>query len=283
MKNKKLKIIIILILVLGLSLFSVIESKHNSAQTEPNTEPTNHVEETKSKDHVEETDPTEPTDHEDKTNPTDPTEPTNHVEETENTYETNPTEPTDHEDKTNSTSPIKLENTNITDGTDKQNNEHIGEIELNGSDGSMTYTVLDGTSVKYNGITFDGLYTCINTINTKYDANTIINFIIKTYSGASKLVYTDVETDELNTSSGDSVDFTIDDELEGYGQYEYIKSKYNNAPVTWKLTLTDSETMYPTYIYGCETYMLMTGTNGDIRLDMSAYDSGLNIYSKTPN
>lgn len=273
MKNKKLKIIIILILVLGLSLFSVIQSKHNSAQTDP----------TDQTDHVEETESMEPTDH---------AEETDHVEETENTEETDhadPTEPTDHVNKTNSsnstnsTSPIKLENTNITDGTDKQNNEHIGEIELNGSDGSMTYTVLDGTSVKYNGITFDGLYTCINTINTKYDANTIINFIIKTYSGTSKLVYTDVETDELNTSSGDSVDFTIDDELEGYGQYEYIKSKYNNAPVTWKLTLTDSETMYPTYIYGCETYMLMTGTNGDIRLDMSAYDSGLNIYSETPN
>lgn len=267
MKNKKLKIIIIiiLILVLGISLFSVIESKHNSAQTEPNTEET---------DQTEQTDQTEPTDHEDETENT---------EETDHAEETNHTDKTNSSNSTNSTSPIELENTNITDGTDKQNNEHIGEIELNGSDGSMTYTVLDGTSVKYNGITFDGLYTCINTINTKYDANTIINFIIKTYSGASKLVYTDVETDELNTSSGDSVDFTIDDELEGYGQYEYIKSKYNNAPVTWKLTLTDSETMYPTYIYGCETYMLMTGTNGDIRLDMSAYDSGLNIYSATPN
>lgn len=270
MKNKKLKIIIILILVLGLSLFSVIQSKHNSAQTDQ-TDQTDHMEETENTEETEsteETKPTEPTDHMEET---DPTEPTDHVNETNSS------------NSTNSTSPIELENTNITDGTDKQNNEHIGEIELNGSDGSMTYTVLDGTSVKYNGITFDGLYTCINTINTKYDANTIINFIIKTYSGASKLVYTDVETDELNTSSGDSVDFTIDDELEGYGQYEYIKSKYNNAPVTWKLTLTDSETMYPTYIYGCETYMLMTGTNGDIRLDMSAYDSGLNIYSETPN
>lgn len=269
--NKHAVVIVIVILVIGFSLFSVIESKHNSAQTEPNTEETERMDPTEPTDHVEETDQVEETE---STDNVETTEPTDNVEETKHV------EPTDHVDESNPTSPIELENTNITDGTDKQNNEHIGEIELNGSDGSMTYTVLDGTSVKYNGITFDGLYACINNINTKYDANTIINFIIKTYNGTSKLVYTDVETDELNTSSGDSVDFTIDDELEGYGQYEYIKSKYNNAPVTWKLTLTDSETMYPTYIYGCETYMLMTGTNGDIRLDMSAYDSGLNIYSE---
>ena len=92
------------------------------------------------------------------------------------------------------------------------------------------------------------------------------------------MVYVDVITDDVNTSEGDSIDFTLDEELQGYNQYESIKSKYNNEPVTWKLTLTDSETMYPTYIYGCNTYMLMTGTNGNIQIDMSAYDSGLNIY-----
>lgn len=175
-------------------------------------------------------------------------------------------------------SPVKLETNSISNGTDKQNNEHIGEIELVNDDTSVTYSIIDNNSVKYNNTTYQDLYTCINNINSKYSANTIINFIIKTHKSASNLVYVDVITDDVNTSEGDSIDFTLDEELQGYSQYESIKSKYNNEPVTWKLTLTDSETMYPTYIYGCDTYMLMTGTNGDIQIDMSAYDSGLNIY-----
>lgn len=175
-------------------------------------------------------------------------------------------------------SPVKLETNSITNGTDKQNNEHIGEIELVNEDTSVTYSIIDNNSVKYNNTTYQDLYACINNINSKYSANTIINFIIKTHKSASDLVYVDVITDDVNTSEGDSIDFTLDEELQGYNQYESIKSKYNNEPVTWKLTLTDSETMYPTYIYGCDTYMLMTGTNGDIQIDMSAYDSGLNIY-----
>ena len=175
-------------------------------------------------------------------------------------------------------SPVKLETNSVTDGTDKQNNEHIGEIELVNDDTSVTYSIIDNKSVKYNNTTYQDLYACINNINSKYSANTIINFIIKTHKSASDLVYVDVITDDVNTSEGDSIDLTLDEELQGYNQYESIKSKYNNEPVTWKLTLTDSETMYPTYIYGCDTYMLMTGTNGDIQIDMSAYDSGLNIY-----
>lgn len=175
-------------------------------------------------------------------------------------------------------SPVKLETNSITNGTDKQNNEHIGEIELVNDDTSVTYSIIDNKSVKYNNTTYQDLYACINNINSKYSANTIINFIIKTHKSASDLVYVDVITDDVNTSEGDSIDLTLDEELQGYNQYESIKSKYNNEPVTWKLTLTDSETMYPTYIYGCDTYMLMTGTNGDIQIDMSAYDSGLNIY-----
>lgn len=175
-------------------------------------------------------------------------------------------------------SPVKLETNSITNGTDKQNNEHIGEIELVNDDTSVTYSIIDNKSVKYNNTTYQDLYTCINNINSKYSANTVINFIIKTHKSTSDLVYVDVITDNVNTSEGDSIDLTLDEELQGYNQYESIKSKYNNEPVTWKLTLTDSETMYPTYIYGCNTYMLMTGTNGNIQIDMSAYDSGLNIY-----
>ena len=175
-------------------------------------------------------------------------------------------------------SPVKLETNSVTNGTDKQNNEHIGEIELVNDDTSVTYSIIDNKSVKYNNTTYQDLYACINNINSKYSTNTVINFIIKTHKSTSDLIYVDVITDDVNTSEGDSIDFTLDEELQGYSQYESIKSKYNNEPVTWKLTLTDSETMYPTYIYGCNTYMLMTGTNGDIQIDMSAYDSGLNIY-----
>lgn len=241
MKNKKLPIIIAIV---TLSIIGIAVIKINNKETKPESTETEQAEQT------------EPTDQQSQ----------------QDFYFEEDTQKDAYE------SPVKLETNSITNGTDKQNNEHIGEIELVNDDTSVTYSIIDNKSVKYNNTTYQDLYTCINNINSKYSANTIINFIIKTHKSTSDLVYVDVITDDVNTSEGDSIDLTLDEELQGYNQYESIKSKYNNEPVTWKLTLTDSETMYPTYIYGCDTYMLMTGTNGDIQIDMSAYDSGLNIY-----
>ena len=241
MKNKKLPIIIAIV---TLSIIGIAVIKLNNKETKPESTETEQAEQT------------EPTDQQSQ----------------QDFYFEEDTKKDTYE------SPVKLETNSITNGTDKQNNEHIGEIELVNEDTSVTYSIIDNNSVKYNNTTYQDLYTCINNINSKYSANTIINFIIKTHKSTSDLVYVDVITDDVNTSEGDSIDLTLDEELQGYNQYESIKSKYNNEPVTWKLTLTDSETMYPTYIYGCNTYMLMTGTNGNIQIDMSAYDSGLNIY-----
>ena len=241
MKNKKLPIIIAIV---TLSIIGIAVIKINNKETKPESTET------------EQTEQVEPTDQQSQ----------------QDFYFEEDTKKDAYE------SPVKLETNSITNGTDKQNNEHIGEIELVNEDTSVTYSIIDNKSVKYNNTTYQDLYTCINNINSKYSANTVINFIIKTHKSTSDLVYVDVITDDVNTSEGDSIDFTLDEELQGYNQYESIKRKYNNEPVTWKLTLTDSETMYPTYIYGCNTYMLMTGTNGNIQIDMSAYDSGLNIY-----
>lgn len=244
MKNKKLPIIIAIV---TLSIIGIAVIKLNNKETKPESTETEQVESTDQQSQQDQQDQ-------------------------QDFYFEEDTQKDAYE------SPVKLETNSITNGTDKQNNEHIGEIELVNEDTSVTYSIIDNNSVKYNNTTYQDLYACINNINSKYSANTIINFIIKTHKSASDLVYVDVITDDVNTSEGDSIDFTLDEELQGYNQYESIKSKYNNEPVTWKLTLTDSETMYPTYIYGCDTYMLMTGTNGDIQIDMSAYDSGLNIY-----
>lgn len=241
MKNKKLPIIIAIV---TLSIIGIAVIKLNNKETKPESTETEQVEQTESTDQQSQQD----------------------------FYFEEDTKKDAYE------SPVKRETNSVTNGTDKQNNEHIGEIELVNEDTSVTYSIIDNNSVKYNNTTYQDLYTCINNINSKYSANTVINFIIKTHKSTSDLVYVDVITDNVNTSEGDSIDLTLDEELQGYNQYESIKSKYNNEPVTWKLTLTDSETMYPTYIYGCNTYMLMTGTNGNIQIDMSAYDSGLNIY-----
>ena len=241
MKNKKLPIIIAIV---TLSIIGIAVIKLNNKETKPEITETEQTEQAESTDQQSQQD----------------------------FYFEEDTKKDDYE------SPVKLETNSITNGTDKQNNEHIGEIELVNDDTSVTYSIIDNKSVKYNNTTYQDLYACINNINSKYSANTVINFIIKTHKSTSDLVYVDVITDNVNTSEGDSIDLTLDEELQGYNQYESIKSKYNNEPVTWKLTLTDSETMYPTYIYGCNTYMLMTGTNGNIQIDMSAYDSGLNIY-----
>ena len=153
----------------------------------------------------------------------------------------------------------------------------MGELILNNTDTSVAYEVINDTDVKYKGVTYVSLYTCVNSLNTKYDKNTIINFIIKNINGLSNTVYCDLSVD---TETDDEEVFSIDDELSGREKYENLKNRYNE-PATWALTLINSEDRSFKVIFGSYSYMLLSGVDGDVVLDMSEQDSGINI-NETP-
>lgn len=153
----------------------------------------------------------------------------------------------------------------------------MGELIINNTDTSVAYEVIDGTDVKYKGVTYVNLYTCVDSLNTKYDKNTIINFIIKNIKGLSNTVYCDLSVD---TETEEEEVFSIDEELSGREKYESLKNRYNE-PATWALTLINSEDRSFKVIFGSYSYMLLSGVDGDVVLDMSEQDSGINI-NETP-
>lgn len=149
----------------------------------------------------------------------------------------------------------------------------MGELILNNTDTSIAYEVINNTDVKYKGVTYINLYTCINSLNTKYDKNTVINFIIKNIKGLSDTVYCDLSVD---TDTEEEEIFSIDEELSGREKYERLKDSYNE-PATWALTLINSEDRSFKVIFGSYSYMLLSGVDGDVVLDMSEQDSSINI------
>lgn len=180
------------------------------------------------------------------------------------------------ETKNNQSSSNKDTNENTSNSSDNtsQNVENaMGELILENTDNSIAYEVVNNTDVTYKGTTYVNLYTCINSLNTKYDKNTVINFIIKNIKMTSKEVYCDLTVDD---GVGSVDDISIDEELYGREKYEELKSKYNE-PATWSLTLTNSTDRTFKVIFGSYSYMLLSGVDGDVTLDMSKQDSGINI------
>lgn len=166
------------------------------------------------------------------------------------------------------------ENTSNSSNNTSQNVENaMGELILENTDNSIAYEVVNNTDVTYKGTTYVNLYACINSLNTKYDKNTVINFIIKNIKMTSKEIYCDLTVDD-GVESAD--DISIDEELYGREKYEELKSKYNES-ATWSLTLTNSTDRTFRVIFGSYSYMLLSGVDGDVTLDMSKQDSGINI------
>lgn len=155
----------------------------------------------------------------------------------------------------------------------------LAEITLVGDDNSVAYEIVDGTDIKYNGILFKNLYTNINSIDTNYNRNTLINFIIKTYNANSSLIYTFLTKDEIDAEDSDVQSTTLDELIDYVPNYQIAKNNHGEA-VTWMLTLTDSETRSEVQMYGCNSYIILTSDGNNTEVDMTTYDSGV-IKSET--
>lgn len=164
-------------------------------------------------------------------------------------------------------------NKDTNSSTEQNVEDTMGELIIENTDNSIAYEVVNDTDILYKGTTYVNLYTCVNSLNTKYDKNTVINFIIKDIKMSSSEVYCDLSVDD-GVESEDN--FSIDEELSGRAKYEELKNKYGE-PATWSLTFINSDDRSFKVIFGSYSYMLLSGVDGDVTLDMSEQDSGINI------
>ena len=158
----------------------------------------------------------------------------------------------------------------------------VGELKIENTDNTVSYYI-DGGSIIYNNITFLNLKDCIDKLELPCDKNTFINFIIKTFTTESGTVstyyYNDKEVDIDIESLGEaSTSIPLDDSLSDSEEYLRVKGEHNNVPVNWCLTLIDTVNNIEGTIYGCDKYLMYSGSSKLHTVDMSEYN-----YTETIN
>jgi hypothetical protein len=158
--------------------------------------------------------------------------------------------------------------------------DEIGEVTLIGEDTSTEYTLSEDGTVTYGGVTYKNLYTVINLADTKYDKNTLLNFIIKKIDMGSTEVYCEIRRESSNASEEEDISGEpIDDEIASNKTYERAVAKYDSY-ITWVITLTNLDNRTTANIYGCYEYILINYLGSDVEVDMSQYDStGSHVYT----
>lgn len=150
-------------------------------------------------------------------------------------------------------------------------------ITLVNNDNSQDYTA-EGNDIVYKGTRYVNLYNVINGINTNYDKNTLINFIVKTFNAKSDTIYCDLIVDNISDADSDVEEITLDEQISDVKKYNDAKSQFNEN-VSWMISMTESSDNSVKQIYGCSKYMLVTSDGIDKEIDMSKYDSTLDTVT----
>lgn len=166
------------------------------------------------------------------------------------------------------------ENTNEIDNMSIGQLENMGELRIEGNDDSVSYEVIGDTDITYNNIIYKNLYTNINNIDSKYDKNTLINFIIKNYNATSNVIYTTLNKEsKLELSDEAEIEeISLDEQLSENIKYKTLKEDYDE-PVNWVITLMEADTNKDVMMFGCYSYIILANINGDVIIDMSEFDS----------
>ena len=151
----------------------------------------------------------------------------------------------------------------------------LAELELIGNDTSQYYAVVNNErDIQFGAVTYIGLNEAVNSIRTPYDKTTFINFIVKTYAPTrNKVVVSFINEEDPDTVPyGMSIGVATDLELNWDG-YPYMLTKYG-SDATWSLSLYEADTFgRPASLYGCKDWMIYSGTDGIIQIDMSKYQN----------
>ena len=150
-------------------------------------------------------------------------------------------------------------------------NPEIGEIIIEDTDNTHDYTI-EGNNIIYNNIKYNNLYDIINNLDSPFDSNTFINFIIKNYSvpGESEVFCKVLKYNDTYSDEADSVDISVDELFEGHLKYEQLKAKYNE-PATWEINIYTYGGKNNITICGCSRYVFLLNLDSDLSIKMQDY------------
>ena len=144
----------------------------------------------------------------------------------------------------------------------------VSEIIIDNNINSILYTISDG-SIIYNGKTYNDLYNVVQSVETPYDTNTFISFILKTYATDSDVVYTYLTQDSDTIEDGVGTSIPVDESLSDFYGYKEICEKYNDK-ATWIIQMSSNKMREVGWIYGCKSFVLYKGTD-DLHINMQEF------------
>lgn len=151
----------------------------------------------------------------------------------------------------------------------------VGELEVVNTDNTVSYYI-NGNNIDYNDTTYVDLKSNIDKLQLPCDTNTFINFVIKTFKTESDIVNTyycnDNEQEVSEIEGEESTIIPLDYSLSESEEYLKVKEKHGGVPITWSLTLVDTEGKINGTIYGCEKYLMYNGSSEMHTVDMNKYN-----------
>ena len=161
----------------------------------------------------------------------------------------------------------EIDNTSNENNTSYDTSANMSEVKINGTDETMNWTVENDTDIIYKGVRYKNLFSNLASIESPYDINTLINFIVKTYDASDSEINTTVDITNDNVSE-DETYISLDEELSFSEEYIKLCEKYNDKAV-WQLTLESSSTF--STLVGCKSFVLMLNSSGAIEVNMDDF------------
>ena len=155
-----------------------------------------------------------------------------------------------------------FDNTEVNKGTDNKEEKEYnvadgGELKLKNKFNRNIYKI-DGNDVIYKGTRFYDMNKAIKKSKTKYNKESLLNFILDNVKTSEKEASVTIATDIDKMEGEGIVGIASLDEYKGYVR---LRDKYK-SPVTWELYIADGKNSWT--IYGCDKYLFLPDTNKDI-------------------
>lgn len=132
-----------------------------------------------------------------------------------------------------------------------------GELKLKDKFSKSIYKI-EGEDIVYKGTKFYGLNKAIKKSKTKYNKESLLNFILDNVKTSEKEANVTISTGIDKLDGEGIVGIASLEELNGYVR---LRDKYK-SPVTWELYIADGKNSWT--IYGCDKYLFIPDANNDI-------------------
>ena len=162
-------------------------------------------------------------------------------------------------------------NDNYKDTTTEPKEElEIGELFIDEMNNQQIYNI-EGTDIRYKDRVYKELYTIINSIQSPYSQEALINFIVKAYNIPNEAtIFCELKQYIEMSEDGEVGETSPDEEFTGHRQYDLLKEKYG-VGVDWKITLYTYGGENEISIVGCSQYIFIENLSSDVSVKMQDY------------